>query len=187
MKKVRVVFLDRDGVINKYPGHFKYVTSVSGFRLLPKVKEAIGRLIAGGCRLFIVSNQAGVGKGLYSQETLDAITADMLKQLGPGIGFDGIFYCPHPSDRNCACRKPKTFFIDAAFAQLKKEGFEADREHSFFVGDSVIDIETGKAAGLRTVMVFSGRESRDNLESWSTKPDHTAADLFEAADLILYR
>ena len=187
MKKVRVVFLDRDGVINEYPGHYKYVTSVSEFHLLPKAKEALMRLISGGCRLFIVSNQAGVGKGLYTQQALDDITAVMRQQLGKEIVFDGIFYCTHRPDADCSCRKPKTAFIETASAQLKEQGLEIDKTQSFFVGDSVLDVETGKAAGLRTIMVFSGRESPDNVPAWSIKPDSVAANLFEATDLILYR
>jgi histidinol-phosphate phosphatase family protein len=186
MKKVSVVFLDRDGVINEYPGHFKYVTSVSGFHLLPKVKEALKRLIDGGCRLFIISNQAGVAKGLYTQQTLDDINATMHKKLGREIVFDGIFYCTHRSDEKCACRKPRTSFIDTAVMQLQEKGYEIDKGKSFFVGDSVIDVETGKAAGLRTIMVFSGRETPDNRKSWTAIPDNTAASLFEAVDLILY-
>ncbi|MFA6383850.1 MAG: HAD family hydrolase [Candidatus Omnitrophota bacterium] len=186
MKKVSVVFLDRDGVINEYPGHYKYVESVAEFHLLPKVREALLRLISGGYRLFIISNQAGVGKGLYSQQTLDDITSAMRRQLGNDVVFDGIFYCTHRPDANCACRKPKTAFIDTAIAQLEKAGLEVDKARSFFVGDSVIDMEIGKAAGLRTIMVFSGRESPDNQKAWTTRPDSTAADLFQAVDRILY-
>jgi histidinol-phosphate phosphatase family protein len=185
MKKVRVVFLDRDGVINEYPGNFKYVTSQAEFRLLPRSREALMRLAAAGCRLFIISNQAGVAKGLYTQKTLDDITACMRRQLGTEIVFDGIFYCTHLPDAQCGCRKPRTAFIDRAAAQLKEKGFEIDRQKSFFVGDSLIDVETGRAAGLRTIMVFSGRETPDNRPQWPIDPDLTAADLFEAADLIL--
>ena len=186
MKKTSVVFLDRDGVINEYPGHYKYVTSEAEFHLLPKAREALLRLISGGCRLFIISNQAGVGKGLYTQQALEGITAAMRRQVGKEVLFDGIFYCTHRPDANCDCRKPKTSFIDAAIEQLKKQGLEIDKSKSFFVGDSLIDVETGKAAGLRTIMVFSGRESPDNVSTWSIKPDFVAADLFDAADRILY-
>jgi histidinol-phosphate phosphatase family protein len=185
MNNASVVFLDRDGVINQYPGHYKYVTSVSEFRLLPRVKEALSRLKAGGCRLFIVSNQAGVAKGLYSQETLDAITDRMKEELAPGIVFDAIFYCTHLPDAGCACRKPRLAFINAAREMLLNDGISIDPDKSFFVGDSVIDVETGKAAGLRTIMVFSGKETPENASVWPVKPDFAAADLFNAADIIL--
>jgi len=185
MKKVSVVFLDRDGVINKYPGHYKYVTSVSEFHLLPRVKEALTRLINGGCKLFIISNQAGVGKGLYTQQTLDNITSTLRQQLGKEVIFDNIFYCTHLPDANCGCRKPKTYFVDAAITQLRDKGLEIDIPKSFFVGDSMIDMEIGKNAALRTIMVLSGRENSDNASSWTIKPDFVANDLFQAADLIL--
>jgi D-glycero-D-manno-heptose 1,7-bisphosphate phosphatase len=185
MKKASVVFLDRDGVINQYPGNYKYVTSVPEFQLLPRVKEALLRLKAGGCRMFIVSNQAGVAKGLYSQQTLDDITVRMKEELGADIVFDGIFYCTHLPDAGCACRKPKTAFINAAREIILNEGCSFDPDKSFFVGDSVIDVETGKAAGLKTIMVFTGKETADNAAVWPVKPDFTAADLFKAADIIL--
>ena len=187
MKKTGVIFLDRDGVINEYPGHFKYVTSVSGFRLLPRVKEALKRLTASGIPVFVVSNQAGVDKGLYSQKTLDDITEYMLQQLGGASVFKGILYCTHAAGRNCACRKPKTGLLNDAVSVLEKNGYSLDAAKSFFVGDSIIDVETGKAAGLRTIMVFSGRETRNNSDKWTIKPDYTAADLYEAVDIILYK
>jgi D-glycero-D-manno-heptose 1,7-bisphosphate phosphatase len=71
MKSVAAVFLDRDGVINEYPGDFQYVTSWEEFRFLPGSKEAIKKLSESGYRIFVISNQAGVSKGFYSRETLD--------------------------------------------------------------------------------------------------------------------
>jgi D-glycero-D-manno-heptose 1,7-bisphosphate phosphatase len=184
MKKVSVVFLDRDGVINEYPGNFRYVTGISEFKLLPRAREALLKLTEFGCRLFIISNQAGVSKGLYSRDDLDAMTEYMKKELGPGIAFDGIYYCTHTSEENCACRKPKTFFIDKAREKLRKEGFYPNPDRSFFVGDSLIDVETGKAGGLKTIMVFSGRECPENSPEWKVNPDLCCKDLFDAAQII---
>jgi len=154
MKKARVVFLDRDGVINKYPGQYKYVTSPKELRILPGTKVALKRLISGGFYLFIISNQAGVAKGLYTQRALDAITDSMLQQLGPSIVFENIFYCTHLPTRNCKCRKPMTGFIEKAAQQMKKKGMLIDWKNSYFIGDSMRDIETGRRAGLRTILVF---------------------------------
>ncbi len=187
MKKTGVVFLDRDGVINEYPGHFKYVVSVSGMRLLPSSREALKRLCSSGLKIFVISNQAGVGKGLYSMKDLDDITAYMLKELGEGISFEGVYYCVHTQEQKCECRKPKPGLIYKAMASLAEKGYEIDKERSFFVGDSLIDVETGKNAGINTIMVFSGRESAQNREKWSLIPDFTASDLNEAADIILYK
>ncbi|HOU36465.1 MAG TPA: HAD-IIIA family hydrolase, partial [Candidatus Omnitrophota bacterium] len=131
MKNAQVVFLDRDGVINEYPGRYKYVTSAQGFRLLPGVREALARLVSAGFRLFIVSNQAGVAKGLYTRDALDEINALMLRQLGPEVRFENIFYCTHLPEAQCGCRKPGTAFIDAAEQQLLSQGMAIDRRSSY--------------------------------------------------------
>ncbi|MFH0828319.1 MAG: HAD family hydrolase [Candidatus Omnitrophota bacterium] len=184
MKKVKVVFLDRDGVINKYPGDFKYVASMKDFKLLPGVKPALEKLIAAGFKLFIVSNQAGVSKGLYNRGVLEDINKVLIKKLGEKVEFSGIFYCIHRAEENCACRKPKTGLIDQIFADFNKRGMEIDRRNSYFVGDSIIDVETGQAAGLKTVLVFSGREKPENQLSWRRVPDYKTAGLAGAVKLI---
>ncbi|HOW43009.1 MAG TPA: HAD family hydrolase [Candidatus Omnitrophota bacterium] len=186
MNPQKIVFLDRDGVINAYPGHYKYVTSVEEFRLLPGVQEALRRLTAAGCALFIISNQAGVAKKMYSREALDAITQRMLDELGDGITFSGVYYCTHLSDENCACRKPRTGYVEKAFAALALQGRTPDLQQCYFVGDSLIDVETGKASGMKTILVFSGRERPENKPAWSVIPDFTAEDLSDAADIILH-
>jgi len=181
----RVIFLDRDGVINRYPGHFKYVTSLDEFELLPGVKEALRQLIAAGCILFVISNQAGVSKGIYSQETLDAVSRRMAEDLGPEVGFAGVYYCTHSSDAGCSCRKPRTGHIEKAFELLNSQGISYDRQQCYFIGDSILDVETGKAAGMKTILVFSGKEQPRNKPSWPVVPDFTAEDISDAVDIIL--
>jgi len=184
MKKI--VFLDRDGVINKYPGHFKYVTTLKGFSFLPGAREAIARLTRHGYTIFVISNQAGVGKGEYSQAELDKITRAMHQGVEKAGGkISGVFYCTHRKEENCFCRKPKTGLITAALKTLPESTFSAELADVFFIGDSIIDVETGKAAGLKTIMVFSGRETADDHASWSVEPDYTAQDLSAAVDIIL--
>ena len=87
--------MDRDGVINKYPGDSNYVTRVEEFKLLPNVKPALEKLTAAGFKMFIVSNQAGVSKGLYTQQNLEAIDKRMIEKLGEKVKFSGILYCVH--------------------------------------------------------------------------------------------
>ena len=184
----KVVFLDRDGVINKYPGHFQYVTSWDEFSFLPNVKAALRRLHKEGYKIFVVSNQAGVSKGVYSQKSLDTITENMLEELNKeGAALDGVYYCTHRPEDNCPCRKPKTGLIERAFSQLQSETKDRGRGLAYFVGDSILDMQTGKAAGLKTILVFSGRETPENKDSWSIIPDFTARDLSEAVDIILRR
>ena len=185
MEKVKVVFLDRDGVINKYPGDFKYVTNVEGFKILPNVKPALEKLTAAGFKLFVVSNQAGVAKGLYSQQDLNEIDQRMAFELGEKVIFSEILYCTHSPEENCSCRKPKTGLLEEVFADLKKQGFSVDKANSYFIGDSMIDIETGQAAGIKTILVFSGREKPENQLHWNRIPDYKADDLASAVQIII--
>lgn len=183
---MRVVFLDRDGLINKYPGDFEYVKSPEEFQFLPEIKPALKKLNDNGFRIFVVSNQAGVSKGIFTQEELDLITQTMLKELNDyKIKIDGVFYCTHKPEDNCLCRKPKTGLIDKAFAKLKQENVKVNANSSYFIGDTIRDVETGKTAGLLTILVFSGKEKPENKNNWQIQPDFTAKDLSEAVDIIL--
>lgn len=183
---MKVVFLDRDGVINKYPGDSEYVKSWSEFHFLPKVKPALKKLNAKGFKIFIVSNQAGVSKGIYPKGNLDLITKNMLKELKDAhIDIAGVHYCIHRPEDNCACRKPKTGLIDTAIAKLKDAGEKIDYHDSYFIGDTIRDVETGKAAGLKTILVFSGKETPGNSNNWKTLPDFTAQDLSKAVEQLL--
>jgi histidinol-phosphate phosphatase family protein len=180
-----VVFLDRDGVINEYPGDFNYVARLEEFKLLPHVRTPLEKLCAAGYHLFVVSTQAGVSKGLYTRKDLDAMDAAMKKELGGKVNFDGIFYCTHRSEENCSCRKPKTGLLERGLAHLTQQGLSVDKGRSFFIGDSIVDVQTGKNAGVRTILVFSGREKKENRTAWQAVPDHTADALAQAADIIL--
>jgi histidinol-phosphate phosphatase family protein len=182
---MKTIFLDRDGVINKYPGDYKYVKSWKEFRFLPKVKSALKKLTERGFKIFIISNQAGVSKGLYSQGKLELITKNMLKELGEKIKISGVYYCTHKPEDNCSCRKPKTGLLDLAITKLKSQGAQIKLDNSYFIGDTIRDIETGKKAGLKTILVFSGKEKPENKNTWHILPDFTACDLSEAVNIIL--
>lgn len=184
-KKMKAVFLDRDGVINKYPGDFKYVTSWDEFYFLAGIKPALKKLNGLGFKIFIISNQAGVSKGIYSLKALDLITQNMLKELNKSkIDLAGVYYCTHRDEDNCACRKPKTGLVKKAVAKLKKEGHTLEAPKSYFIGDTLRDIETGKSAGLKTILVFSGKEKPKNKDNYKHLPDFTAQGLSEAVDII---
>jgi histidinol-phosphate phosphatase family protein len=185
MNRVKAVFLDRDGVINEYPGDLKYVTGWEDFHFLPGAKEALRKLSDKGYKIFIISNQAGVSKGIYSKETLDLITRNMLAELNKySVEISGVYYCIHRTEDNCDCRKPKSGLVKTAVAELKAVGLGIETAKSFFVGDTIRDIETGKNAGLKTILVFSGKEKPENKDSWLCLPDFTARDLLEATDII---
>lgn len=182
---MKVIFLDRDGVINKYPGDREYVKGWGQFEFISGVIPALEKLSAEAYAIFIISNQAGVAKGIYSQESLDKINKNMLEELGPRIKVSGIYYCTHREEDNCSCRKPKTGSIEKALAGLKESGHKVNLSRSFFVGDTIRDIETGKTAGLKTILVFSGKEKPENKDNWEIQPDFTAQDLSGAVKIIL--
>ena len=181
MRGAKAVFLDRDGVINRYPGDTHYVTSWKKFRFLPRAKKAIAKLHARGFKLFIASNQAGINKGIYSQRTLDGITANMLSAIERAGGrIDAVYYCIHRKEERCSCRKPKTGMIDFA-----KKDFGVDVKRSYFIGDTIRDIETAKVAGCCAILVLSGKEKLKNKSNWHSKPDFVCKDLFAATQIIL--
>ncbi len=176
-----MIFLDRDGVINKYPGDKQYVTALSGFKILNGSLEAIRDLSQAGYEIYVISNQAGVTKGIYSKKTLNKITRTMLRQVASKNGkIRKVYYCLHTQDMNCACRKPKDGLLKKA-----AHGKRVDKNGSYFIGDSLMDVKAGKAFGCKTILVLSGREKLKNSNSWDVKPDFIAKNLFSAAKNIL--
>lgn len=179
---MKAVFLDRDGVINRYPGDKKYVTSWKQFRFLPLALEALALLRAKGFKVFVISNQAGIGKGLYSQKALDLLTANMLKEVRKAGGdIKEVYYCTHLPEEGCSCRKPRPGLIRAA-----KKKYRLNLEKTFFVGDSVLDVLTARAAGIKSILVMSGRERLSNKKKWEAKPDFVLGNIFEAALFITH-
>lgn len=179
-KKKDVIFLDRDGVINVYPGDRNYVTSKDEFFFINGAIEGIKMLKDQGCSIYVISNQAGVSKGIYSQKQLDEITALMKKELKKnGVALDGIFYCTHQDSDQCDCRKPKTGLLDHATRS-------SIPDHCFFIGDSYIDVQTGNNFGCTTVLVLSGKETDSSVVAqWDIQPDYIFANLKEAAEFII--
>lgn len=183
---MKIIFLDRDGVLNRYPGDTKYVTKLSEFKFLPYAKKAIAMLTKKNFNIFVISNQAGVSKGIYSHKTLNEITLYMLKGIGDvGGKIKGVYYCLHQDRDNCLCRKPKTGLI---YQALKENNINKSHlRKAFFVGDSIRDMATAYHAGMRSILVFSGREKSKNKTDWHVQPDYTAKDLLRAVELILKR
>lgn len=180
---MKVVFLDRDGVINEFPGNGNYVTKVKDFRFIPGSVEAIKTLTEQGYTIFVVSNQAGVGKGVYSRDKLNRITRNMLRNIEKAGGkIRKVYYCTHRSEDNCSCRKPGIGSILNAMQSMNKSIRSAKK--TFFVGDTKADILAGHNAGCSTIFVLSGREDHDHLVQWRVRPDFIAKDLFAATKII---
>jgi D-glycero-D-manno-heptose 1,7-bisphosphate phosphatase len=145
-KPQSAVFLDRDGVLNRrIPGG--YVTRWADFVFLPGVKETLGRLGVAGFQLLIVSNQAGVAKGMLSCSDLIRITQASLGELqAAGVRVQGAFFCLHAPSDACSCRKPNVGLLREAARRLP-----IDFRRSFLIGDSASDIQAGAGMGCATI------------------------------------
>lgn len=176
------VFLDRDGVINAPPGPSKrYITCWQEFRFVPGSLAALRQLKKSGRRVIVVSNQAGVGRRVYSAARLREITRKMLGKIrATGGRVDAVYYCTHTPEARCGCRKPRRQMLLRGSRR-----FGIDPHRSFLIGDSPTDIQMGKAAGCRTVLVTSGATSRARARRIAPRPDHTARDLRAAVRWVL--
>jgi len=141
------IFIDRDGVINeRRPGD--YVLDWSQFVFVPGIREALKQLATLGLPLIVISNQAAVGKGLLDPADLEQITSDMYQALAAdGTFLTAAYYCPHRSDENCPCRKPKPALLLGA-----ADDFNIDLSRSVFIGDSDTDEQAARAAGCAPVL-----------------------------------
>lgn len=144
----KALFLDRDGVINHDPGD--YTTSPEDFELLPGIIAFLQEATAKGYLLVVVTNQAGISKGLYSLETYVEIEAKMKKLFAEaGVHFAEIYFCKHhPDQGKCLCRKPGSLFFEKAVAR-----FNIDPKRSLMVGDRERDIEAAAAVGIPGILV----------------------------------
>ncbi len=142
------VFLDRDGTIIEDVG---YPRDPAEVRLLPGAAEGLRRLDDAGFRLVVVSNQSGVGRGLVSQDDLQRTHARLLELLRyHGVELAGAYYCTHAPWEGCTCRKPSPEALRRASADL---GLHLGM--SFLVGDKASDIDAGRRAGCRTILLAS--------------------------------
>ena len=177
---MKVVFLDRDGVINKYPGHGKYVNNKDEFIFIPGSIEGIKKLNLSGFKLFVISNQAGVAKGLYALKDLEQINKKMLNSLKKhGAHLEGIYYCTHHPQAGCGCRKPKTGLLKNAISDLGSKPVE-----SFFIGDSFKDLKAGISFKAKPILVLSGREKIANRSDWEFEPECIFDNLLLAANYL---
>lgn len=174
------VFLDRDGVINKERG---YVHEIDEFNFIDGVFDACREMSKAGYRLIIITNQAGIARGYYTEDEFHYLTIWMLNEFRQhGIEIDDVYYCPHHPvhgvgvyRRDCDCRKPAPGMI----LRAAKE-HSLDLRHSILVGDKITDIEAGRTAGIGCCILVSTGHSLDAADIH--RADNVFADLREVAN-----
>lgn len=185
--KQRAIFIDRDGTINVSKG---FISKADDLELIPGSIEAIKAINKSGALAIVITNQPVIARGECSFEELHNIHNKLKTLLGEkGAFVDDIFYCPHHPDKgfegevpelkfDCECRKPKTGMIDEA---VKK--YNIDLSKSYMVGDSTMDLETARNAGVKSVLVDTGFAGNDG--KYDKSCDIEAKNLFDAVEKII--
>ena len=184
--KQRAIFLDRDGTMNVSKG---FISKVEDLELIPGTVEAVKAINKSGALAIVITNQPVIARGECSFEELHNIHNKLKTLLGEkGAFVDDIFYCPHHTDKgfegevpelkfDCECRKPKTGMIKEAVGK-----YNIDLSQSYMVGDSTMDLEMARNAGVKSVLVNTGFAGNDG--KYSRKCDIEAKDLLDAVEKI---
>ena len=174
----KVIVLDRDGVINQDSPD--YIKTPDEWQALPGSIEAIARLYKAGYLLTIATNQSGVGRGLFSRDTLWQIHQKMLAEIAAGGGYvEKIFFCLHTPEDNCYCRKPKPGLL-----MQVAEVFACGFNNMIVIGDSARDIEAARAVGANAVLVRTGNGVQTEAALAENLPP-VYDDLGAAADALI--
>jgi len=182
------VFIDRDGTVSEEVG---YINHLSRFQIYPWSSQAISVLNQNGLKAILVTNQAGVARGYFTEDLVLQVHDKLRRELARGDAhLDAIYYCPHhpsvgtdPYRQSCNCRKPKPGMLFRAASDL-----DIDLSRSFMIGDRHSDIELAHNAGTRSILVLSGYglgEYEYQRQNWEIQPDWVASNLLEATQIIL--
>ncbi len=172
MMQSPAIFLDRDGTLMR---EVNYCADPKQVEIFPGVPEALVRLKGAGYKLIVISNQAGIGRGYFTEAQYRLVEAEVARTVQPAT-LDAVYFCPDRPDLATDRRKPAPGMV-----------FEAQRDHqidlgrSFFIGDKAIDIECGRNAGVRTILVKTGYGAKET----HAVPDWIAENFSAAADIIL--
>lgn len=179
---MKIVFVDRDGVINR--DRPDYIKSWSEFEFLPGSLEALKMLTQNGCSLMVITNQSVINRKLVTEEALRDIHDRMVRAVaGHGGRIEAIYYCPHVPEDGCACRKPEPGLLHQARAE-----HDLDLARTAMIGDSFKDILCGRRGGCESVVLVRtghGRETEARCRKEGMEPDHVAEDLMAAATWLI--
>lgn len=177
------VFFDRDGTLNEDPG---YLGEPEKLKLYPGAGKALSSLKQSGYKLIVISNQSGIARGLITEEMVKSVNVRLNELLSKDNGsIDAFYYCPfHPdfsTAEECSCRKPSPELVFKA-----ARDYIIDLSKSYFVGDTVSDIECGINAGCKTILVKTGygAEAFSILQKQNKFPSFVAENIIEACNFI---
>ncbi len=178
MTQGQYVLLDRDGVINQDSAD--YIKSADEWHPIPRSLQAIALLNAHGLKVAVITNQSGIGRGLYDEENLQAMHNKMTTLChAEGGVIDLILYCPHRPEDHCDCRKPKPGLLN----QFAQQTGQTPNE-TYFIGDKMSDVKAAENAGVRPILVKTGK----GQQTLNQHPDFiypVFEDLYDAAEFII--
>jgi D-glycero-D-manno-heptose 1,7-bisphosphate phosphatase len=171
-QSARAVFLDRDGTLME---DVDYCGDPKKVRVFGSVPEALRKLKQHGYSLFIVTNQSGIGRGYFTEKEYRVVEGEVLRQIGDGL-IDATYLCPHRPEDGCTCRKGSPEMVLQAAGE-----HGVDLSRSYFIGDKRSDMDCGRNAGVKTILVQTGYGKETNKQL----ADYVAGDLAEAAQIII--
>lgn len=176
----KAVFMDRDGTVSEEVGYMYH----SGlYRPFPFAGPAIRRINESGMKAVLITNQSGVGRGYFNQESVDEVHGILRAELERHhASLDAIYVCPHSPQDNCECRKPNPGMLLRAQDEL-----DIDLHRSYVIGDKFVDVEVAHRVGAKGILVLTGygQEERDANRSNPVQPDVVVENLMEAVERIL--
>ena len=176
---MKLVILDRDGVINYDSEHF--IKNPDEWKPIPGSLEAIARFNQAGYRVVIATNQSGIGRGLFDMAMLNTIHDKLYRALAQvGGRIDALFYCPHAADLNCQCRKPRPGMLEEIGRRFNSplQGVPA-------IGDALRDLEAAAAVGAQPMLVLTGKGLRTQETGGLPQGTLVFADLADAAKQVI--
>ena len=171
---MKLVILDRDGVINHDSP--SYIKSPEEWKPIARSLDAIARLTQADFRVVVATNQSGVGRGLFDMATLNAIHDKMHRAVGQAGGrIDAVFYCPHPMEANCGCRKPRPGLLEDIGRR-----FNTILKDVPCIGDQLRDLQAAAAVGAQPILVLTGKGAKTQREGGLPPNTRVYADLADA-------
>jgi D-glycero-D-manno-heptose 1,7-bisphosphate phosphatase len=177
----KAIFMDRDGTLLEENG---YMYHAGLYRPFPWIGQAVRRINDAGFKAVLITNQSGVERGYFTASTVNEVHHLLQADLAESHALlDAIYYCPHKPETGCGCRKPKPGMLLQAGRDL-----DIDLANSFMIGDRYLDVETGRAAAVRTILVRTGdgaAEFERYRAASAIQPHFVADNLLDAVDAIL--